>query len=81
MQSVKNLKTFQKNNVYSFRKIDKYIFMIFLLSSYVKVRFQQGGVSATHINLTPLLFVLATFIMAEIFKEGNALEEENDLTI
>ena len=81
MQSVKNLKTFQKNNVYSFRKIGKYIFIIFLLSSYVKVRFQQGGVSATHINLTPLLFVLAAFIMAEIFKEGNALEEENDLTI
>ena len=81
MQSVKDLKTFQKNNVHSFRKIGKYIFMIFLLSSYTKVRFQQGGISDTHMNLTPLLFVLAAFIMSEIFKEGNALEEENDLTI
>jgi hypothetical protein len=81
MQSVKDLKTFQKNNAHSFRKIGKYIFIIFLLSSYVKVSFQQGGFSQTNINLTPLLFVLVAFVMAEIFKEGNALEEENDLTI
>ena len=81
MQSVKSFKTFQKNNVYSFRKIGKYIFIIFLLSSYIKVRFQQGGISGTHINFTPLLLGLVAFIMAEIFKEGNELEVENNLTI
>ncbi|WP_343328261.1 DUF2975 domain-containing protein [Polaribacter staleyi] len=81
MQSVKHLKTFQKNNVNSFRKIGKYIFMIFLLSSYVKVNFQQGGFSSTNINFTPLFLMLIAFILAEIFKEGNLLQQENDLTI
>ena len=81
MQSVKNLNTFQKNNVRSFRKIGKYLFIIFLLSSYFKLRFQQGGMTNFSLNFTPLMFMLIAFILAEIFKEGNLLQQENDLTI
>ncbi|MGJ8759498.1 DUF2975 domain-containing protein [Polaribacter sp. AHE13PA] len=81
MQSVKNLNTFQKNNVRSFRKIGKYLFIIFLLSSYFKLRFQQGGMTNFSLNFTPLIFMLIAFILAEIFKEGNLLQRENDLTI
>ena len=81
MQSVKNLNTFQKNNVRSFRKIGKYLFIIFLLSSYFKLRFQQGVMTNFSLNFTPLIFMLIAFILAEIFKEGNLLQQENDLTI
>ncbi|SDS33523.1 Protein of unknown function [Polaribacter sp. KT25b] len=81
MKSVKNLNTFQKNNVDSFRKIGKYLFIIFLLSSYFKIRFQQGGMTNFSMNFTPLIFMLIAFILAEIFKEGNLLQKENDLTI
>lgn len=81
MESVKNLKTFQNNNVTSFRKIGKYIFIIFILSSFNFIQFEQGGKSQIHLSLTPLLFMLTAFILAEIFKEGNSLKQENDLTI
>lgn len=81
MESVKNLKTFQSNNVASFRRIGKYIFIIFLLSSFTIIQFQQAGKSEIHLNFTPLLLMLVAFIMAEIFKEGNSLQDENDLTI
>jgi hypothetical protein len=81
IESVKKLKTFQNNNVTSFRKIGKYIFIIFLLMSYTNVQFQEIGKIGFQLELTPLLFVLIAFIMAEIFKEGNSLQEENDLTI
>ena len=81
MLSVKNLQTFKRENVLSFKRIGKYLFGFFLLTSYTAISFEKGAFSSTHINLTPLLFVLVAFIMAEIFKEGNALEEENDLTI
>lgn len=81
MESVKNLKTFHTNNAASFRKIGKYLFVIFLLISFVNVQFQQGGKSGIHIQLTPLILMLIAFIMAEIFKEGNLLQEDKDLTI
>ena len=81
MESVKKLKTFQNNNVASFRKIGKYIFFIFILTSFVFINFENGGKSQINLSFTPLLFMLIAFIMAEIFKEGNLLKQENELTI
>ena len=81
IESIRNLETFQNNNVKSFRKIGKYIFFIFILTSFIFLNFDQGGKSQIHISFTPLLLVLLAFILAEIFKEGNLLKQENDLTI
>ncbi|MBU3820801.1 DUF2975 domain-containing protein [Flavobacteriaceae bacterium XHP0103] len=81
MLSVKNFQTFRKENVASFRRIGKYLFVFFLLTGYISVRFQKGGFSWLDISFTPLVFVLLAFIMAEIFKEGLLLKEENDLTV
>ncbi|WP_299063400.1 DUF2975 domain-containing protein [uncultured Polaribacter sp.] len=81
MQSAKNHKTFQENNIKSFRKIGKYIFIIFLLTSFEILEFQQGGKSGIRIEFTSLILMLISFIMAEIFKEGNLLQQEKDLTI
>ncbi|GAA4946708.1 hypothetical protein GCM10023314_19990 [Algibacter agarivorans] len=81
MTSVKEVKTFEQDTIRSFRSIGKYIFIYFLLTSYHSMTFKLGGYSGTSISLSPLIFVLLAFIMAEIFKEGRLLKEENDLTI
>ena len=81
MLSVRNLETFKKENVLSFKRIGKYIFAFYILISCSSVEFKEGGYSWFHWSVTPLFFILFAFIMAEIFKEGNVLEEENDLTI
>jgi hypothetical protein len=88
IQSVKRLDTFRLNNILSFRKIGKYLILYFMLTLlYFTLSFKntlyfgQGGFSQTSISFTPLLFALISFILAEIFKEGNKLQQENELTI
>lgn len=86
IESVKEIKTFQKRNVSSFRSIGKYLLIIFILVSYSSISFQQGGTNsldASSFNISfelPILALLA-YIMAEVFKEGNMLSEENNLTV
>jgi len=81
IESVKEIKTFQKRNVSSFRKIGKYLLIIFILVSYSSFTFQQGGTSGFHISLEFPILALLSYIMAEIFMEGNKLSEENKLTV
>ena len=88
IQSVKRLDTFRLNNILSFRKIGKYLILYFVLTLlYFLLTFEntlyfgQGGFNQTSISFTPLLFALISFILAEIFKEGNKLQQENELTI
>jgi len=79
--SVKHFNTFKKDNVISFSRIGKYLLLFFLLTSYSVIEFQEGKNTETHISFIPLFFALLAFIMAEIFKEGNILMEENELTV
>ena len=88
IQSVKRLDTFRLNNIISFRRIGKYsilyfilTLLYFILSFNNTLYFGQGGFSQTSISFTPLLFALISFILAEIFKEGNKLQQENELTV
>ena len=81
MLSVKTLKTFSRNNVKLFRQIALYIVFVTILTSYTVLRFESGDQTMSHLSLTPVIYMLLAFIMAEIFKEGNNLREENDLTI
>jgi hypothetical protein len=81
IQSVKDLKTFQKNNAQSFRKIGAYIFIIFLITSFVNIGFQEGNRIEISIAFSSLFLMLIAFILAEVFKEGNLLQREKDLTI
>jgi len=88
IQSVKRLDTFRLNNILSFRQIGKYsilyftlILLYFILSFNKTLYFGQGGFSQTSISFTPLLFAFISFILAEIFKEGNKLQQENELTV
>jgi small-conductance mechanosensitive channel len=81
MLSVKTLKTFSISNAKLFRRIGLYVISVTILTSYTVLRFETSEQTMTHISLTPVIYVLLAFIMAEIFKEGENLREENDLTI
>ena len=81
IESVKGIKTFQRRNVSSFRRIGQYLVVIFFLMSYSSFTFQQGGMSGFYLSFELLILSLLAFIMAEIFKEGNNLLEENELTV
>ena len=88
IQSAKRLDAFRLNNILSFRRIGKYsilyfilTLLYFILSFNNTLYFGQGGFSQTSISFTPLLFALISFILAEIFNEGNKLQQENELTI
>lgn len=81
LQSVRKTKTFSEENIVSFRRIGKYLLIIFLITCYTSIRFQQGGISGFQLNFTYLILALVAYIIAEIFKEGNNIKEENILTI
>ncbi|WP_035479288.1 DUF2975 domain-containing protein [Gelidibacter mesophilus] len=81
IKSVKNLATFQNMNFKSFRRIGQYVFIYFLLSSFYSYEFGFNSYIGFIPSLTPLTVTLVAFIMAEIFKEGNLLMEDKELTI
>ena len=81
MLSVKTLKTFSAKNTKRFRQIAISIVIIAILTSYNVLHFDNGEQKLTHISMTPVIYIILAFIMAEIFKEGEILREENDLTI
>ncbi len=79
--SLRDIQTFQKRNVLSFRKIGKYLLVVFIFSIIDFWIFSNGGFFSLTINLTFLILSLTTFVLAEIFKEGNKLYEEHQLTV
>ena len=81
IKSVENIRTFQQQNVQVFRTIGKYSVFYFLLSSYSYYGFEQGVQASYNLHLTSLIIALFAYILAEIFKEGNKLAEENSLTV
>lgn len=81
MESAQNIEAFRKENVASFRRIGKYIFGYFLLINIYYIGFEAGSLTGFNASFTPLLLVLLAYIMAELFKEGYLLKQENDLTI
>lgn len=81
VESVKKIQTFKIGNVRSFIRLGKYFFILFLLFSVSVYGFEQGRISIISIAFLPLVLMLLAFVMAEIFKEGNLLSEENELTV
>ena len=81
LKSVKKLKTFQKTNEIAFRRIGYYCLAIFFLSFLTYWEFGDYSKSNISISFNPLAFALFAFILSEIFKEGNKLKEENELTV
>lgn len=81
LKSVRKLETFHQTNVEAFRKIGYYCLLITGLSTFNYWAFSDYTKSSFSISINVLLISLIAFILAEIFKEGNNLMEENQLTI
>jgi hypothetical protein len=81
MASVKFRQSFQIENYRSFRKMGKYFFCIFCLSVFCFISSNFGNHYGFYIHLTPLIMMMGAYIMAEIFKEGNVLQEEVQNTV
>ena len=79
--SVKLRQSFRIENYRSFRNIGKYFFYIFCLSGFCFIASEFGNFYGVYVHLTPLLFMMAAYIMAEIFKEGHVLQEEVQNTV
>lgn len=81
LNSIESLKTFRQDNIAAFRKIGKYALGIFVLASF-NLWVEPGD---SNLNLTlafgPLLIAVFALVMAEVFKEGNRLMEDSNLTI
>lgn len=81
MASVKSRQSFRIANYRSFRKIGKHFFYIFCLSTFCFISSDFGNHYGFYIHLTPLMMMIGAYIMAEIFKEGNVLQEEVQSTV
>jgi len=87
IESVKRVNTFRTENIRSFKKMSKYLLFIFLLLSFRYASFSaassnyEGTSSELQISFTCLALMLFALIMSEIFKEGNKLSMDNQLTI
>lgn len=81
IQSVKKLNTFQNENIKSFRKIGNYLIIYLFISSFHFFLFEKSAITGISISFSVLGFIIFSFIMAEIFREGMNLKNENHLTI
>lgn len=81
IRSVIQTETFRQRNILSFQRMQKYLFIIFILSSVTSIDAQQASFHSYSLQFTPLILSMTALIMAEIFKQGNQLLEENQLTI
>lgn len=81
IRSVKQIKTFVSSNIESFRKIGFRFFLVFVLSSFHIMKFGDTIMYGVYIHFAPILIAMLSYTLSEIFKEGNALLEENKGTI
>ena len=79
--SVRVRKTFGRSNVVSFRRIGIYCLVLSLISGVSDWDFGKYHTSTLSLDFNMLIVALLAFILAEIFKEGNQLMEENKLTV
>lgn len=82
INSISSLKTFIGQNVSSFKRIGYMLVILFFLRMF-GFNVTDSGVSTVNFSfdLAPLVGALIAFILMEIFKEGNKLREDSQLTI
>ncbi len=73
--------SFQPGNITSFTRIGRYCQLIFLVLCFSIVRTESNYFISVNLYFAPLAFMLVAFILAEIFREGNQLSEQDQLTI
>ncbi|MDQ5929771.1 MAG: hypothetical protein QG594_1552, partial [Bacteroidota bacterium] len=71
LESVKKTTNFQEINFKSFRKIGKYLFLIFILSGFSMLYYKNGNIISFSISIRLLCLTILSFIIAKIIREGN----------
>lgn len=79
--SVRHLETFRSQNVRYFQNIGKLFFIWLAVAFFHLSPLPDGEQITLSLELKYAVCALAAFVLAEVFKEGNRLEEENKLTI
>ena len=79
--SLKQLRTFQDYNVEAFRKISKYFLAIFIICNFSFYMIGSEGYFTLDLDIKFAVLAVASFILAEIFREGNRLYQEEQLTV
>lgn len=81
IRSIRKIQTFVIDNAWSFKKIGKYMLCVFVLSGLQYSVYNESTLFGIYIHLPALVIALVAFTMSEIFREGNALLEDNRGTI
>ena len=81
IRSIRSLATFKKKNIAAFRRMANVFLLLFFLYMFYLKQSGDGLAFTFSLPLNYLFAVIGCFILAEIFKEGNRLMEENELTI
>ncbi len=81
IRSVQQLQSFKSQNVESFRKMAIYFLGIFFLTSFSFYVMEDKGSFTFDLDLKFAMLAIASYILAEIFKEGNRLQEEQQFTV
>jgi hypothetical protein len=81
VRSIKSLETFRIDNIRSFQRIGKLILVLLVLNAVILTHNGHHWDWYFEFNPTYLLGTLVCYILAEIFREGNKLMEEQKLTI
>ena len=79
--SIHSIETFHQNNVKQFKIIARYGLIAFFFSvfnfSYIQGEFDINF----HLATAPLLLTISSYVLAEVFREGNKLSEDQKLMI
>ena len=82
IQSLQNWKTFSQMNVHHFRSIGYYLLILAALASVNFLQFaNSAGTLSFSLPLGWFAAALSAFVLAEIFKEGQQLAEEQKFTV
>lgn len=81
IRSVKRIQTFIADNAWSFKRIGKYMFLVFILSGIQYSVYNENTLFGIYIHLSTLAIALIAFTMSGVFREGNALLEDNRGTV
>ncbi|WP_224491535.1 DUF2975 domain-containing protein [Robertkochia flava] len=79
--SIRSLTAFKSDSIIKFRRIGVYTFLCFLITLVKPQYVEQVFSLKISFEFQYLLFACVALMLAEVFKEGNNLWEENQLTI
>lgn len=80
IKSIKSLKTFSENTSKYFKKIAVILFLCFILSLIDVVKTETGFTIRYAFEFYYIMLGFFCIVLSEVFKEGNKLWEENQLT-